>query len=94
MSGLVDKNWKKTGLGNYSTDDILGTLRHYGAQVDEATFKEMAEFQYPLVIGSEWHAEWKGVGTVRRLSSGGGPGIVETLGKDSARWICCVHWPI
>ncbi|MBL8919050.1 MAG: hypothetical protein JNJ54_09345 [Myxococcaceae bacterium] len=58
----VDKQWKTKGLSGYSTGAILGTLNHYGAKVDEAGFKALAEKQYPLQIAGEWKLGWKGVG--------------------------------
>lgn len=63
MADRVDKNWQKSGLTSYSTEAILGTLAHYGAQVDESKFKELAKAAYPLGIASRWHeAGWKGTG--------------------------------
>ncbi|MBL8940627.1 MAG: hypothetical protein JNM69_39145 [Archangium sp.] len=58
----VDKQWKTKGLSGYSTGAILGTLNHYGAKVDEAGFKALAENQYPLQIAGEWKLTWKGTG--------------------------------
>ncbi len=58
----VDKQWKTKGLGGYSTGAILGTLNHYGVQVDEGAFKALAATQYPLQIAGEWKLSWKGTG--------------------------------
>lgn len=67
MADRVDKNWQKQGLTSYSTEAILGTLAHYGAQVDEAKFKELAKDKYPLGIASSWHESgWKGTGQFAR----------------------------
>lgn len=67
MTDRVDKNWQKTGLTSYSIEALLGTLAHYGAQVDEAKFKEQAKDAYPLGIASKWHSGgWKGTGQFAR----------------------------
>jgi hypothetical protein len=58
----VDKKWVDVGLGKYSTEAILGTLKHYGVTVDEAQFKKAAETQYPMTMATEWAKGWTGVG--------------------------------
>jgi len=58
----VDKKWVKQGLASFSTEALLGTLSHYGVQTDEASFKKLAETQYPFAIGAEWDRKWKGTG--------------------------------
>jgi hypothetical protein len=63
----VDKAWQKTGLTKYSTAAILGTLKHYGAPVDEAGFNAMAKDTYPLEIAQGWHIAWKGTGQFARF---------------------------
>jgi tetratricopeptide (TPR) repeat protein len=62
MSARVDKQWKDKGLQGYSTEAILGTLGHYGVQLDEAGFKAAAETKYPLELAVEWKPKWKGTG--------------------------------
>lgn len=58
----VDKAWQHKGLKDYSTEAILGTLGHYGVQVDEAGFRELAGKQYPGGIAEGWMPRWKGTG--------------------------------
>jgi hypothetical protein len=58
----VDKAWQRKGLKEYSTEAILGTLGHYGVQVDEAGFRQLAEKQYPIGIAQGWASAWKGTG--------------------------------
>ena len=36
----VDKAWQRKGLKDYSTEAIIGTLGHYGIQVNEADFRD------------------------------------------------------
>lgn len=62
MSARVDKQWKDKGLTGYSTEAILGTLGHYGIQLDEAGFKATAESRFPLELAVEWKPKWKGTG--------------------------------
>lgn len=63
MSGdRVDKKWVDVGLSKYSTEAILGTLKHYGVTVDEAQFKKLAEKSYPMTMATEWAKSWTGVG--------------------------------
>jgi hypothetical protein len=62
MSEKVDKRWKETGLQNYSLGAIVGTLKHYGATVDEAGFAEFAKDKAPLEIAMSWRAQWNGTG--------------------------------
>src|SRR5579871_6245201 len=58
----VDKAWIAKGLQDYPTEAILGTLKHYGAETDEATFKKLAQDKFPIGIAEEWHKSWKGTG--------------------------------
>ncbi|WP_395855163.1 hypothetical protein [Cystobacter fuscus] len=58
----VDKAWQRKGLKDYSTEAIIGTLGHYGVQVQEADFRQLAEKKYPSGIAQEWLASWKGTG--------------------------------
>jgi hypothetical protein len=58
----VDKKWVDVGLAKYSTEAILGTLKHYGVTVDEARFKKAAETQYPMTMATGWAKSWTGVG--------------------------------
>lgn len=62
MADRVDKKWAEQGLKNYSNEAILGTLAHYGAAVDEASFKDLSKERYPLDLAAEWSARWKGTG--------------------------------
>ncbi|HEY1087518.1 MAG TPA: hypothetical protein VGE37_07480 [Archangium sp.] len=62
MSARVDKQWKDKGLTGYSTEAILGTLGHYGVQLDEAGFKAAAENRFPLELAIDWKPKWKGTG--------------------------------
>jgi len=62
MSARVDKQWKDKGLTGYSTEAILGTLGHYGIQLDEAAFKATAANAFPLELAVEWKPNWKGTG--------------------------------
>lgn len=63
----VDKQWKERGLEQYSTQAILGSLKHYGVQVDEAGFKALASEKYPLEIAGTWRGAWKGKGQFLQL---------------------------
>lgn len=58
----VDKSWQKKGLKGYSVEAILGTLSHYGVQLNEADFRTLAQESYPLRIASVWLNSWKGKG--------------------------------
>jgi len=58
----VDKAWQRKGLKDYSTEAIIGTLGHYGVQVNEADFRQLAEKVYPSGIAEQWLPTWKGTG--------------------------------
>ncbi len=58
----VDKAWQRKGLKDYSTEAIIGTLGHYGVQVSEADFRQLAEKKYPGSIAEGWMPQWKGTG--------------------------------
>ena len=58
----VEKTWQQQGLEGYATEAILGTLAHYGVQVDEEGFKARAQSAYPSGIAEEWEEGWKGTG--------------------------------
>ncbi|HET9451496.1 MAG TPA: hypothetical protein VFO83_11460, partial [Aggregicoccus sp.] len=58
----VEKTWQQQGLKGYATEAILGTLAHYGVQVDEEGFKARAQSAYPSGIAEEWEEGWKGTG--------------------------------
>ncbi|MBX7113349.1 MAG: hypothetical protein K1X64_03365 [Myxococcaceae bacterium] len=58
----VDKSWGSKGLGGYTVEAILGTLKHYGVSVTEAAFKASAEKMYPLDFVRQWVVGWKGTG--------------------------------
>lgn len=62
MADRVDKGWQQKGIDAYSTEAILGTLRHYGVEYDEPAFKSTAAEKYPLELASEWQPKWKGTG--------------------------------
>jgi hypothetical protein len=62
MSERVDKAWQSRGIESFSTEQILGTLVHYGVTVDEGAFRERAKVDFPLAIAQEWHLSWKGKG--------------------------------
>ncbi|HEX8820426.1 MAG TPA: hypothetical protein VF794_10905 [Archangium sp.] len=61
-SDRVDKAWQRKGLKDYSTEAIIGTLGHYGVQVSEADFRQLAEKKYPSGIAEGWLPQWKGTG--------------------------------
>jgi len=63
----VDKQWQHQGLGPYSTQAILGTLRHYGVALDEGAFREAAKDSYPLELAQQWQPMWKGKGQFARF---------------------------
>ncbi len=63
----VDKNWQQRELTAYSTEAILGTLKHYGVSTDERAFTELAGKQYPVAIAHAWHDSWKGTGQFSRF---------------------------
>jgi hypothetical protein len=58
----VDKAWQRKGLKDYSTEAITATLGHYGVQVSEAEFRQLAEKKYPAGIAESWMPQWKGTG--------------------------------
>ncbi len=62
MGDRVDKNWKSTGLTQYSTTAILGTLGHYGVPLDEAAARSLTAEQYPLELAATWKEKWQGKG--------------------------------
>lgn len=63
----VDKSWKSKGLTAYSDEAILNTLAHYGVNVDEASFRDVAKESTPLRIAGEWKPKWKGTGQFQLL---------------------------
>lgn len=67
MADRVDKAWQTKGLGSYSTEAILGTLRHYGVDHDEGSFKTLAGAKFPLELSTEWQPRWKGTGQFARF---------------------------
>ena len=69
MSDRIDKAWAEKGLEGYSTEAILGTLGHYGVQVDEASFRALADGDAPspTAIASRWLKSWKATGPFARL---------------------------
>ncbi len=58
----VDKSWGTKGLGGYTAEAILGTLKHYGVSITEAEFKAASEKMYPLDFVRKWVVGWKGTG--------------------------------
>ncbi len=58
----VDKGWQAKGIDTFSTEAILGTLRHYGVDIDEARYVALADKEFPFGIAAEWHQVWKGTG--------------------------------
>jgi hypothetical protein len=58
----VDKSWGSKGLGAYSAEAILGTLKHYGVIISEAQFRAEAEKAFPLDFARKWTVGWKGTG--------------------------------
>ncbi|MFO0597283.1 MAG: hypothetical protein U0228_18360 [Myxococcaceae bacterium] len=67
MSERVDKKWVDRGIDSYSTEAILGTLGHYGVEMTEARYLELAKTMFPLAIAQEWHDQWKGTGQFSRF---------------------------
>ncbi|HLT29197.1 MAG TPA: hypothetical protein VK013_04090 [Myxococcaceae bacterium] len=69
MSERVDKKWMEKGLGAYSTEAILGTLSHYGVQVDEAGFKALADAEAPspVAMAQRWSQGWNATGPFGRF---------------------------
>src|SRR5262245_16763739 len=67
MSERVDKAWAQKGLGDYSSEAILGTLRHYGVDVDEAGYRALAASASPIRIAMQWMGKWKGTGQFARF---------------------------
>lgn len=63
----VDKAWQQKGLKDYSLGAILGTLAHYGVNVDEAGFKKLAEDTFPIRIATGWLQSWSGTGQFSRF---------------------------
>lgn len=81
MSGdKVDKKWSEKGLGGYETAQILGTLKHYGVDVDETGFKTRAADAWPLQLAAEWQSQWKGIGPFKSFPAA----AVEALWR---RWL-------
>ena len=67
MSERVDKTWHAKGIETYSVPAIIGSLAHYGVEVTEASFLELAKEDFPLTIAMQWHERWKGTGQVSRF---------------------------
>lgn len=67
MAERVDKTWHTKGIDVYSVPAILGTLGHYGVEVTEASFLELAKNDFPLTIAMQWHERWKGTGQFSRF---------------------------
>lgn len=67
MSARVDKSWKSKGLGEFSTEAILGTLNHYGITIDAPGFKALSTDKYPLEIAGSWRQQWKGTGPFQQF---------------------------
>lgn len=56
----LDKQWREKGLSSYTTGAILGTLAHYGVQVDELLFREAAQELSFIGIARGWvRGGWK-----------------------------------
>ena len=81
----VDKGWQKNGLEGYSTEAILGTLRHYGVDVDAAAFREQAKSGYPAHIAHDWHAQWKGTGQFSKFPYAAANELWKRLEADRLR---------
>ena len=79
-SERVDKKWASAGLEKYSSEAILGTLRHYGAALDEAEFKRLAKEEYPTRIAMSFSESWTGTGQFKAFL----PVAVQALWK---RWM-------
>jgi hypothetical protein len=62
MAERVDKNWQRTGIENYATEAIFGTLAHYGVRLDVEGFRAQARSGTPAVMAHDWHQDWKGTG--------------------------------
>lgn len=58
----VEKGWQQRGLRAFSITAILNTLRHYGVQVDEQSFRSLSEQLSWGQIAERWRAVWKGTG--------------------------------
>jgi hypothetical protein len=63
----VDKGWQERGLAGYPIEAILSSLKHYGVEVDEAGYHDLAKTQFPLGIAEDWLAQWKGTGQFSRF---------------------------
>ena len=78
----VDKGWHTKGLSSYSTAAILGTLGHYGVEVDEAGFRALAAKKFPLAIAEGWARAWKGTGQFARFLLPAADELWKRLEKD------------
>jgi hypothetical protein len=54
----VTKDWRSKGLASFTTEEILGSLNHFGVTIDEAGFGQLATALYPLGIARAWEATW------------------------------------
>jgi hypothetical protein len=81
----VDKSWQKSGLDRFSTEAILGSLVHYGVDVDEAGFRAQAAEKYPLHIAHSWHSTWKGTGQFSKFPYAAANELWLRLEKDRLR---------
>ncbi len=76
----VGKDWQRKGLKDYSTEAIIGTLGHYGIQVNEAEFRQLADGTYPAGIAETWLPRWKGTGQFA-------PFPIAAAGELWKRWL-------
>ena len=82
MAERVDKTWHTKGIDCYSVPAILGTLAHYGVEVTEASFLELAKAEFPLGIAMQWHERWKGTGQFTRFPAAAAEELWRRLKND------------
>lgn len=78
----VDKSWHTKGIDCYPVPAIIGTLAHYGVEVTEASFLELAKDAYPLAIAQTWHDGWKGTGQFSRFPAAAAEELWRRLKPD------------
>lgn len=76
----LDKSWRERGLAAYSTEAILGTLRHYGATVDEELLRRVSSKEQMWTLADRWTREWMGTGPFKELPKAAARELWKRLG--------------
>ncbi|KFA92986.1 hypothetical protein [Archangium violaceum] len=80
----LDRHWRERGLAAYSTEALLGTLRHYGATVDEEQLRRVSSEEQVWALENRWTREWKGTGPFKELPRAAARELWKRLGLPEA----------